>query len=83
MATNHANKKVLRLAGSHVVVARILGYSDRRNVWPWTNALRPFPPEHCVTLERHFGGQITRQELRPTDWAKFWPELEAQAHATA
>jgi DNA-binding transcriptional regulator YdaS (Cro superfamily) len=76
-----ANLKVLALAGgNHAEVARILGYSDRRNVWPWTNDLRPFPPYHCRKLEDHFNGAVTRQELRPHDWAKHWPELaEAKA----
>lgn len=72
-----ANKKVLELAGnSHAEVARILGYPDRRNVWTWTGLLRPFPPYHCLTLERHFKGQITRQELRPHDWQKHWDDLK-------
>lgn len=70
-----ANRKVVELAGSHAEVARILGYEDRRNVWPWTNDLRPFPPHHCFALERHFGGQVTRKELRPHDWQKHWPDL--------
>lgn len=70
-----ANLKVLDMAGGHVEVARILGYQDRRNVWPWTNDLRPFPPHHCFALERHFHGKVTRQELRPHDWQKHWPDL--------
>lgn len=72
-----ANRKVLALANdSHAEVARILGYSDRRNVWIWTNDLRPFPPHHCFALERHFGPRaITRKELRPHDWRKHWPDL--------
>lgn len=71
-----ANLKVLALAGdSHAEVARILGYTDRRNVWPWTNDLKPFPPYHCRTLEDHFKGEVTRQELRPHDWQKHWPDL--------
>lgn len=78
-----ANLKVLELAGGHAEVARILGYSDRRNVWTWTNDLKPFPPYHCVTLERHFSGAIKRDELRPHDWKKHWPELaEKTAHAS-
>lgn len=70
-----ANLKVLDMAGGHAEVARILGYQDRRNVWPWTNDLRPFPPHHCFALERHFEGKVTRQELRPHDWQKHWPDL--------
>jgi DNA-binding transcriptional regulator YdaS (Cro superfamily) len=79
-----ANRKVLALAGgSHMEVARILGYDDRRNVWPWTNGLRPFPPHHAHALERRFPGQITRQELRPHDWQKHWPDLIVPAGAPA
>lgn len=70
-----ANLKVLELAGTHAEVARILGYEDRRNVWPWTNDLKPFPPYHCIKLEAHFNGEVTRQQLRPHDWQKHWPEL--------
>lgn len=76
-----ANLKVLELAGnSHAEVARILGYDDRRNVWPWTRYLKPFPSYHCRTLENYFNGQVTRQQLRPHDWQKHWPDLaEAKA----
>lgn len=79
-----ANAKVVELAGSHAEVARILGYEDRRNVWPWTNGLRPFPPQHCLKLELHFGeDKISRRDLRPHDWATFWPELERRTKARA
>lgn len=72
-----ANLRVLELAGnSHAEVARILGYPDRRNVWPWTGLLRPFPPYHCLTLEKHFNGQVTRKELRPHDWMKHWDDIQ-------
>lgn len=33
---------------------------------------------HCVSIERATGGQVTRQDLRPNDWADVWPELAAQ-----
>lgn len=74
-----ANRRVLEAAGSHAEVARVLGYSDRRNVWPWTNDLRPFPPRHCVTIEQIYG--ISRRDLRPHDWQDFWPELERRGKA--
>ena len=75
-----ANRKVLELAGNnHAEVARILGYEDRRNVWPWTKLLKPFPPYHCRTLEDHFHGAVSRQQLRPDDWQKHWPDLVALA----
>jgi hypothetical protein len=84
MTQSEANAKVLELAGgSHVEVARILGYTDRRNVWPWTGPdKKPFPPHHCYALELHFGAdKITRQELRPHDWRKHWPNLVEQQAA--
>lgn len=31
--------------------------------------------ELCVLIERESGKEITRQELRPNDWARIWPEL--------
>jgi DNA-binding transcriptional regulator YdaS (Cro superfamily) len=33
-------------------------------------------PALCVALERATGGVVTRQALRPDDWAAIWPELE-------
>ena len=74
-----ANRRVLELAGgSHAEVARILGYQDRRNVWPWTKLLRPFPPYHCKALVNKFP-ELTLQELRPSDWRRHWPELAEAA----
>lgn len=29
----------------------------------------------CVAIERESKKAVTRQELRPDDWQKFWPEL--------
>lgn len=76
-----ANRLVLKKAGTHAEVARVLGYGDRRNVWPWTNDLRPFPPQHCVTIERVYG--ISRRILRPDDWKQHWPELDRRKTARA
>lgn len=36
------------------------------------------PPEHCAAVEKATSGAVTRQNLRPNDWQKIWPEL-AQA----
>lgn len=38
------------------------------------------PPEHCVTLEAHLAGQVTRRDLRPDDWWLIWPELVDPDH---
>jgi DNA-binding transcriptional regulator YdaS (Cro superfamily) len=60
---------------THLALAQALGYTDLRNVSPWAKGLRPFPPEHCVTIERLSGGVVTRKMLRPYDWKAIWPEL--------
>lgn len=71
-----ANTKVLKLAGnSHAKVAALLGYRDRRNVWPWTKLLRPFPPHHCKRLVQLYPDDLDLRALRPHDWQKHWPEL--------
>jgi DNA-binding transcriptional regulator YdaS (Cro superfamily) len=48
------------------------GYADRRP-----------SPENCVSLEKATDGLVTRQDLRPDDWKKIWPELAEPAKAVA
>jgi len=36
---------------------------------------RPVPPATAVAIERVTNREVTRQELRPDDWALIWPEL--------
>lgn len=64
--------------GGHAAVASLLGYADRRNVWPWTSGLRPVPPEIAPTLERGSNGKVTVERLCPqARWVriedKAWP----------
>lgn len=33
------------------------------------------PAEHCAAIERATDCEVTREELRPKDWARIWPEL--------
>jgi DNA-binding transcriptional regulator YdaS (Cro superfamily) len=67
--------RVVDLLGSQANLARELGYEDVRNVSPWTRGDRPFPPHHCVSIERATQGAVTRRDLRPDDWHLIWPEL--------
>lgn len=63
------------MCGGQAGVAALLGYPDRRHVWPWFSSDRPFPPEHCLILERETRriaaerGEpsliVTCEELRP------------------
>jgi DNA-binding transcriptional regulator YdaS (Cro superfamily) len=64
--------------GGHAAVASMLGYADRRNVWPWTSGSRPVPPEIAPTLERGSNGKVTVERLCPqARWVriadKTWP----------
>lgn len=62
-------------------MAEILGYEDRRNVWPWFNTDRRFPAEHCPAIERatrEKGDPVTCEELRPD---VPWEVLRMQADA--
>ena len=38
---------------------------------------KPCSPELAVSIERESGGAVKRQELRPDDWTRIWPELVA------
>ena len=36
--------------------------------------------ELCVVIERATGAQVTRRDLRPSDWGDIWPELIDAEH---
>ncbi|WP_269449076.1 transcriptional regulator [Massilia endophytica] len=36
----------------------------------------PISPERCVAIWHFTCGVVTRQELRPDDWMRIWPELD-------
>lgn len=42
----------------------------------WASGERPVPEKAAVAIERVTCKQVTRQELRPSDWREIWPELE-------
>lgn len=43
------------------------------NHWLWRR--RPVPVAQCVRIEQLTSGAVTRQMLRPDDWASIWPDL--------
>lgn len=49
----------------------------------WSSGTRQVPIERCVEIERATDGQVTRQELRPDDWHKIWPELAKKTKKAA
>lgn len=66
--------------GSQTKLALAVG-AQPQLMWQWAKLVRPVPVTRCVDIERATDGIVTRRDLRPDDWQKFWPEL-AQAHAT-
>lgn len=57
--------KVSGLVGGQARLAELLGYGDRRNVWPWFSTARRVPADHCPALERAARGAVTCEQLRP------------------
>ena len=49
----------------------------------WANENRPIPIERCAAIEQATNGAVTRQDLRPTDWHKIWPELATPSKEAA
>ncbi|MFZ2309618.1 MAG: Cro/CI family transcriptional regulator [Rhodoferax sp.] len=41
----------------------------------WVTGKKGIPLERCTAIERATGGEVTRKDLRPDDWADHWPEL--------
>jgi DNA-binding transcriptional regulator YdaS (Cro superfamily) len=40
-------------------------------------------PELCVSIETETQGSVRRQDLRPDDWSRIWPELIGQQQEQA
>ncbi|NKI74179.1 helix-turn-helix domain-containing protein [Dickeya sp. CFBP 2040] len=38
----------------------------------------PVSPERCVDIEVATARCVSRQDLRPHDWSRIWPELMSQ-----
>ena len=71
------NKPVLKaceIAGSQAALAVLIGVTPQ-TVNQWITRVRPVPPTQCFPIEQATNGAVTRQELRPDDWAMHWPEL--------
>lgn len=69
-----------QFVGGLTVLARILEVAPP-TVHEWKVGKRPVPAARCLAIELATQGTVTRKQLRPDDWHKYWPEL-AQAPAT-
>ena len=68
-----------QFVGGLTVLARILEVAPP-TVHEWKVGKRPVPAARCLAIELATKGTVTRKQLRPDDWQKYWPDL-AQAHA--
>lgn len=73
-STHSAIVKASEFFGGQAGLARALSMSPA-NINQWMTGKRPVPIERCVAIEQATKGAITRQDLRPNDWAAIWPEL--------
>lgn len=62
-----------KIVGGKSALARLVGVKPP-TVQQWANGDRPVAPRRCVAIERATNGVVTRQMLRPDDWASIWPE---------
>jgi len=74
---NHATlaKRACDLVGGTAALARILGRSASE-ISQWISGNRPIPLIAAPAIEKATNGAVRRQDLRPNDWWKIWPELD-------
>lgn len=78
---NHIARAV-EICGGPSKLATILGVSAQA-VCFWRDGKRNLPVELMTQIERATDGRVTRQQLRPDDWQRIWPELAEQARKGA
>lgn len=77
-----ALNKAIKVAGSQAELARLIGAAGQSTVGNWLNRGGVVPVEYCARVEKVTG--VTRQELRPKDYAIIWPELaDSRKHKPA
>ena len=60
-------KTICERAGTTLAYVRKATYTDQQA-----------GPELCMRIVRATNNEVTRQALRPGDWARIWPELKRQ-----
>lgn len=67
-------ERAISAMGNASRLAKSLGVSVQA-VCFWRDGKRQIPVEKCSDIERITSGAVTRQDLRPDDWQRIWPEL--------
>lgn len=60
---------------SQTQLAAAIGATEASVTW-WKQGKRAVPAVYAVAIEQTTGGMVTRKDLRPDDWRRYWPELE-------
>ncbi len=63
--------------GAITALAKQIG-APTPDVSRWVSGERPVPVGRCVAIEAATSGVVTRKDLKPSDWPRFWPELASQ-----
>lgn len=74
--SNQAITKAIEAMGGMTALAKAIG-RPTCEVWQWKSGRRPIPAVRCSDVERVTAGAVTRQELRPDDYWRIWPDLPA------
>lgn len=62
--------------GRGVLLAKSLGVQPPV-VSDWVTGKKAVPASRCQAIVRITSGAVSLQELRPDDWADYWPNLAA------
>ncbi|CAB3952777.1 transcriptional regulator [Achromobacter piechaudii] len=66
--------------GRMVALAKAIG-AHVPDVSRWASGKRPIPLEYGAAIEKATGGEVSRKDEWPDDWARIWPELADPAPA--
>lgn len=69
---DHPVDRASTVVGGRQKLAELLDVK-RSAIGNWK--VRGIPAEHCQAIVRLTSGAVRLQELRPNDWAAYWPEL--------
>lgn len=67
--------RACEILGSPTKLAEALEVSQQR-INNWLTRDKSINAAYCADIERVTNGHVSRKELRPLDWMRYWPELE-------
>ena len=65
-------ERASKAVGSQSKLAEVLGVTQQ-NISYWKTS--GIPIEYCTAVEVATKGVVTRKDMRPKTWPKYWPEL--------